>query len=576
MIYLRLFHQQLRKGASVVNKVLLVIGIFLAISGFFLKYHYQDLPQKPDTKTEIRKNVYKNIAALEKNGSKNKIALSLYKFTNCLTIGEACSENPKDGDKNYDSSILGFLGNSIALPYTNPPSSGIAWLNDGLQNVGFVPHTYAAGIGFYSISAFSTVWKVFRNITFFVMAIAIVAIGFMIMFRVKIDSQTVINIENSLPRIVITLLLITFSFAIAGFLIDLMYILIIIAINILGNSDMTGITDINPGTLQPLYLTNQIPLWEGFWGQRYTNLYVEGIHGLIDFIPDLVRQALGIVVYVFSYLTLSNLLLRFQDTFNLEVEGSIIVASLKGNAGALIYFIVINIFLFVFIPILIWWVIPWILGITIMLFLFFRILFMLISAYVQIVISIIFAPVLILPNVIPGNDAFMKWLKGLIGNLLTFPITIVLLIVVQLIGLNDEVVQQAMATNGISQTQFSFPMLTMKTSALIPVIVAVFLLIIPQLVKKVTESIAGPPIVEAGAGTLFAGIGGAVGTVIGQYAGLASFANSMRGSRVGNMLGFIPGIRGAKGPTAVENPDRTSTQPGVGSAIDAANENANG
>jgi len=50
--------------------------------------------------------------------------------------------------------------------------------------------------------------------------------AFMIMFRVRISPQTVITVQSALPKIIFTLILITFSYAIAGFLIDLMYVVI--------------------------------------------------------------------------------------------------------------------------------------------------------------------------------------------------------------------------------------------------------------------------------------------------------------------------------------------------------------
>src|SRR5258708_14361646 len=48
----------------------------------------------------------------------------------------------------------------------------------------------------------------------------------MIMFRVKISPQVVVSVQSALPKIAIALVLVTFSYAIAGFLIDIMYVFV--------------------------------------------------------------------------------------------------------------------------------------------------------------------------------------------------------------------------------------------------------------------------------------------------------------------------------------------------------------
>ena len=45
------------------------------------------------------------------------------------------------------------------------------------------------------------------------------------MFRMKINPQNVATFQSAIPKIVTTLILITFAYAIAGFMIDLMFVL---------------------------------------------------------------------------------------------------------------------------------------------------------------------------------------------------------------------------------------------------------------------------------------------------------------------------------------------------------------
>ena len=110
--------------------------------------------------------------------------------------------------------------------FSSHPISLYAWLSDVGQRLHLVPRVQAQGFGFQANNPTLSLWKISRNITYSLLIIVIIALAFMIMFRVKISPQTVISVQSALPKIVITLILITFSYAIAGLLIDLMYVVI--------------------------------------------------------------------------------------------------------------------------------------------------------------------------------------------------------------------------------------------------------------------------------------------------------------------------------------------------------------
>lgn len=190
---------------------------------------------------------------------------------------------------------------------------------------------------------------------------------------------------------------------------------------------------------------------------------------------------------------------------------------------------------------------------------------MLLKAYVQIIINVIFAPVLILPNVLPGNNSFMNWLKRIIGNLLTFPLTVILLITVQLIAANDEHLN--FIGHSSAPVQFSLPMLPFTTSQLVPIITAVFLLVIPEMVQKVVDSIAGPSLIEAGPGALLGGIGGAAAAIYSPVAGLATISNALAGpgplGALGRRFGFGKSIPAGAPPPSIkpESTEAPATTP---------------
>ncbi len=78
---------------------------------------------------------------------------------------------------------------------------------------------------------FETLWKTSRNVCYALLSIVLIIIGVMIMFRVEVSKRTIMTLQLALPRIVMSLILITFSYAIGGFFIDLVAILK----NLLGN-----------------------------------------------------------------------------------------------------------------------------------------------------------------------------------------------------------------------------------------------------------------------------------------------------------------------------------------------------
>lgn len=70
-------------------------------------------------------------------------------------------------------------------------------------------------------SGLVNLWKNVRNASFAFSALVLVIIGFMIMFRTKLDPRTSITAMNSLPKIIFAMILIYFSFALSGFMLDM-------------------------------------------------------------------------------------------------------------------------------------------------------------------------------------------------------------------------------------------------------------------------------------------------------------------------------------------------------------------
>lgn len=308
-------------------------------------------------------------------------------------------------------SALGGVNTLIYAMVVNPPANTDLALHDFGSSLGFLPKSALAqsqGIGFTGLTPLLPIWKGFRNIAYAILAVIMIIVGFMVMFRKKIDPKTVVTVQNALPGIVVTLLLITFSYAIAGFLIDMMYLLTAVGIAILGPAGYKigagfpgGGASVPTAGVQNFYLNSNDLLSGGFLA-LFTGVFgpllnlanpfsgafsvvasaVEKGFQAANFIPGLISGAFGV--------------------FSQAIIGPIMTIILA------IAFIVA----------------------------FVRIFFLLLTSYVQIIFAVIIGPLQILLGALPGGDGFGSWAKNLIINLLAFPITIIILIITNMLGSN--------------------------------------------------------------------------------------------------------------------------------------------
>ncbi len=528
----------------------MVIMIVLAVIVVFIHFINQDKPKTTaDPITENRKIIYQTINDSQYTQTKEgKLYVMLYRGLTCGLIGEACTNNPADGDKNYSHSLLGGVANLITLPYRNPPASGVYWAMSSLENAGFIPKTYAAeGIGFAAISPLMNLWKVFRDLAYMLFVLVFIVIGFMIMFRAKLNPQTVIGVESALPRIVISLILITFSFALAGFLIDLMYVIITLAISIMSDrSNFYNITQMQNRYLNPDFLQiaggmfpskpnpSGYPILDG-WGalnsvsQAFINL-------MPDFLNQILRTILGTAfTVVVGYKFLSGFSSAIGDLRTLGAgTGSLITAPIRVILYPLLLFISFVIgynALPLFFMLLI--------GLTV-LALFFRIFFLLLTTYLKILLMIVFSPIFMMFEAIPGKNAFGYWFKNFIAELLVFPTIIVLMLVGYII------VNTPAITGELWQPPF---LVNINPNAFTVLLGFGLIFQIPDFVKLVKEMVGAKDMpIGLNLGTFFGGAagvgGGAMGTIssIGTLRlGLQGFGEAM-GAEGGPLSKFLTGM----------------------------------
>lgn len=297
-------------------------------------------------------------------------------------------------EMNQKSAVAG-INNVIVAIYAKPPANLALWVRDTGQTLGFLPKQVAAqGVGFSGLAPILQIWKAFRNVAYLLLAIVMIVIGFMVMLRKKIDPKTVVTVQNALPQIVITLLLITFSYAIVGILIDIMYVVLVMGMSLLVNSSAGAL---GQDTVSK-YLTNGAWTLIGgmFWG------------GMSSF-DDLVRIINPFGLAGTSADTVASLLLK--------TGGSVVLSPLLAATGVLII-LLLGIFLLV--------------G-------YIRVLMMLVMAYINILISIIFAPLQLLAGAFPGSNSFASWLLNIVANLVIFPITAIMILIGTILTRNNAV-----------------------------------------------------------------------------------------------------------------------------------------
>lgn len=132
---------------------------------------------------------------------------------------------------------LGAIGMGVQEMYDNPPVTTV----DYLATIAPIAPAFAQETkdGRAVLNPLSGYWIASRNLAYIFFVLVLVAIGLMIMFRSKIDPRTTVTVTAALPNLVVSLILITFSLALAGFIIDVGRIFMELFKSILGGA-VTG------------------------------------------------------------------------------------------------------------------------------------------------------------------------------------------------------------------------------------------------------------------------------------------------------------------------------------------------
>jgi hypothetical protein len=414
-------------------------------------------------------------------GAESHSVISVMYTLDCVTMG--CSGDPAHPFA-YGRSAVAGMGNAIASLYQHPPASTYAFAVDVGETLGFIPkQAYAQGVGFTGLRPLLGIWKVFRNIAYGVIAIIIVVVGFMVMLRTKIDPKTVVSVQNAIPKIVWALILVTFSYAIVGFFIDIMYVLMLLLASLLigAYSDLyTNWVNVQ-NLIFPSWVTSGYPvtpdkfITSGF--PQITSVFFQGG-----------AQAWWNILKLFPW---------WIHAIGSGVSATIgfLFAGL-GVRGAIFGAVAPQAFILLIIALAV------IMGLV-------RLFFLLLDSYINIIVALLISPLQLMLEAVPGVDAFGPWARNLISKLLVFPTTVTLLLITFfLVTVGD--------TGGL----WPPPLLwgeSPSTSGLSGLIGLGMLLSIPTIVAGLQKLLKAEPVVPAGIGPILGPMTSGLGQIMNLF-----------------------------------------------------------
>jgi hypothetical protein len=260
----------------------------------------------------------------------------------------------------------------------NRDLSAVNYVQSRVANLHLVPTATAqTGFGFAALGPLQNAWRSFRDIMYGFFVIIIIVFAFMIMFRVKINPQTVVTLQSAIPKVIIGLILVTFSYAIAGLLIDLLYVVIGVVALIFQQSGgfiFEGMT------------------WAQIFGWLTDGPLQLGALGMM--LLYMFFFVVGIISFCFSSVGIAAIALILGGAFYLTAIFSPLVLTVA-------FLIALGLVLS-----LIWFSL--------------KVLVTVIKAYVNIVLLVIFAPLMIGFGVLMPGLGFGKWVKSMVANLAVY------------------------------------------------------------------------------------------------------------------------------------------------------------
>lgn len=147
-------------------------------------------------------------------------------------------------------SALATTAQMMDIMYTNPPNSAIVWAYDQVNRIqnkellAVYAQTssasnsfYFPGLGYNLLMPMMGMWQWSRNMVYMFYVVIIIFLSALILFRQNLGGTATVSLINAIPSLILSLVLVSLSYPIAGFFVDLIYIGANVAQGVLINAD---------------------------------------------------------------------------------------------------------------------------------------------------------------------------------------------------------------------------------------------------------------------------------------------------------------------------------------------------
>ncbi|MBI2196143.1 hypothetical protein HYU45_00880 [Candidatus Daviesbacteria bacterium] len=310
---------------------------------------------------------------------------------------------------NTSGGTLGAVTSVIGMLYTNPPVRTADYLASVGTDLGIVKQVHAQGVGGSGAAVLNPIlklWQVSRNISYVILIIIFLIIGLMVMFRNKINPQTVITAQTALPGLVIGLVMITFSYFFAGLISDSAFI----GTNLVGYYFSAAQKQSTPqNVVESMQNQNVLSIFSPFIGIVNKENAADLISSIWTSLNQDTRNFLtGISAFLVGQMT-SPVGSLFGPVGQMVVgfgTSTVTLANPTGIVGVLL----------------------WIMATLILLYSMFKLLLRLINNYLTIIFLTFTAPFQLLIAALPGRQGMAtNWILNMLANILAFPAVLAVL-----------------------------------------------------------------------------------------------------------------------------------------------------
>lgn len=293
--------------------------------------------------------------------------------------------------------------------------SGVRYVADTLESAKIAPPVYAQATGYTTLQPVLRIWRVARDLSLGLMVAMGLVVALMILLRVR-SGQGYVTLVTGLPKIIVAIVLIIFSYSIAGFMVDLGNIMtrLVTSDSVLYNEANESESLIHPNMWPDINQGGNILYpydWEGahntdFSGPGDPEIRSDGwktlnvfrlMAGMINFTDWGCEDGSCQIVEVINTPTGMDI-----------VDGGV---SLLEDAGGFVDVTaetIIDIYLAI---------------------IAFKILFMLVQAFSELLLRSITGPFVFLGIPFQGFSPVVHWVRETFGAVLVFPVTLILLFI---------------------------------------------------------------------------------------------------------------------------------------------------